>query len=291
MVATPPNRGAPDLERSHGFHGKVVPGILLGPRCNHDLRNLLHLPVPDDLPEELRSKLLSSYQKSSQSNEDNIGIEKGVDHDDAGCISPLQSCGPASTSDFPRHGNDDELSHALEESMQSMVEQLTTRMHYAAGYAGKDQPHAANLLHTLHDSLVRFDHFRAEREAKGQSTEPIDCARRLLQSLVGSTNRRTHIGFPTVYAFVLGKPNHYCSHSFVQWSMAQLTRLFSATAVQFWTTDAFIFANTDKRGVPLKPPKVSWTPSASSSEGVATFKEFDYAYRLAVMERFPFYFF
>ena len=63
VVATPPNRGAPELERSHGFHGKVVPGILLGPRCNHDLRNLLHLLV---LSEDLRSKLLSRYAESNQ---------------------------------------------------------------------------------------------------------------------------------------------------------------------------------------------------------------------------------
>ena len=48
VVRTPPNRGAPALERNHGFHGKVMPGVMLGPRCNHDMRNLLHLPVLSD---------------------------------------------------------------------------------------------------------------------------------------------------------------------------------------------------------------------------------------------------
>ena len=54
VVRTPPNQGAPALERNHGFHGKVMPGVMLGPRCNHDLRPLIHLPV---LSEELAASI------------------------------------------------------------------------------------------------------------------------------------------------------------------------------------------------------------------------------------------
>ena len=37
VFAQPPHDGTPALERTHPFHGKMTPGILLGPRCNHDL--------------------------------------------------------------------------------------------------------------------------------------------------------------------------------------------------------------------------------------------------------------
>ena len=134
-----------------------------------------------------------------------------------------------------------------------MVDELVTRMYYAAGYAGKTQPHAANLLHTLHDGLVRFDHFSSELQIKGQSTEPVDRVKRLLQSLVSATNRRMHIGFPTVYAFLLGKPNHYSSHEFVSWSIHQLSTLFNEVAYKYWTRDTLKHAKADARGVPYPP--------------------------------------
>ena len=62
VVETEPNRGAPDLERSHGFYGKVVPGVMLGPRCNHDLRNLLHLPV---LSQDIQHEADAPQRRSS----------------------------------------------------------------------------------------------------------------------------------------------------------------------------------------------------------------------------------
>ena len=178
VVTREPNRGAPALERTHGFHGKVLPGALLGARCNHDMRNLLHLPV---LSEELSTALV----KRSALKEN-----------------------PSRSSHGDDVNEDAALTSAIDEGIEMMVEELVTRMYYTAGYAGKEQPQAANLLHTLHDSLVRFDHFEAERQAQQRSTEPVERARRLLQSLVAATNRRMHLGFPTIYASLLGKPNH-----------------------------------------------------------------------------------
>ena len=179
----------------------------------------------------------------------------------------------------------------IRDSIAYTVDELVTRMYYAAGYAGKKQPQGANLLHTLHDSLMRFDHYSSELQATGQSTEKVDCAKRLLQSLVSATNRRMHTGFPSVYAFLLGKPNHYSSHEFVSWSIHELMSIFHALAIKNWTTDALKHQDKDARGVPypsFEEPFVScWTISGSTS----THFDKDYSYRPEIMERFPFYFF
>ena len=222
VIEAPPNRGAPALERNHGFHGKVVPGVMLGPRCNHDMRKLLHLPVLSD-------ELAASVVKRAASIESNVLECDQAPRD----TLPLGSSSSYVTSS---HASDNvhnsELDEAIDEGIETKVDELVTRMYYAAGYAGKEQPHAANLLHTLHDSLVRFDHFSAERQIQGLSTEPVARARRLLQSLVAATNRRMHIGFPTVYAFLLGKPNHYCSNQFASCSMHQFIQTITTVATK-----------------------------------------------------------
>ena len=41
IIATPPQSGLPALERNHAYHFKMTPGIMLGPRCNHDLGTAL----------------------------------------------------------------------------------------------------------------------------------------------------------------------------------------------------------------------------------------------------------
>ena len=41
----PPMKGMPKLERTQPFHFKMNPGIMLGPRCNHDLGVICKLPV------------------------------------------------------------------------------------------------------------------------------------------------------------------------------------------------------------------------------------------------------
>eukprot|EP00973_Karenia_brevis_P093916 12419792-Karenia_brevis.AAC.1 len=44
----PPLKGGPKLERTHPFHFKMTPGIMLGARCNHDLGMVPKLPVLTD---------------------------------------------------------------------------------------------------------------------------------------------------------------------------------------------------------------------------------------------------
>ena len=115
-----------------------------------------------------------------------------------------------------------------------MVQLIVDHEYYASDYSARNQPHAANLLQTLHDSLVRHDRFAREREAAGKSCEDMDRARRLLQSLVCATNRRLHKGMPSIYAYLLGKPNHYSSHEFRGWSVQEMFEVFHGTVRDHW---------------------------------------------------------
>eukprot|EP00973_Karenia_brevis_P020464 2810767-Karenia_brevis.AAC.1 len=45
--------------------------------------------------------------------------------------------------------------------------------------------------------------------------EPLERAKRLLNRLISSTNRRMHKGYPEMLSYLLKKPSYYCSHSFV----------------------------------------------------------------------------
>ena len=45
VSALPPHVGAPAQERTHAFHFKMNPTIMLGPGCNHDVGLLVRVPV------------------------------------------------------------------------------------------------------------------------------------------------------------------------------------------------------------------------------------------------------
>ena len=160
-----------------------------------------------------------------------------------------------------------------------MVEVMVDHEYYASDYASKDQPQAANLLQTLHDSLVRHDRFAAEREVAGTTDEGMDRARRLLQSFVSATNRRLHKGFPSIYAYLLGKPNHYASHLFQPWSFQEHFILFKQCFQHQWLRHIDLVRTT--RGA------ASHHPSPSSFTSLS----FDYQFRPLVMSIFPYYFF
>ena len=87
---------------------------------------------------------------------------------------------------------------------------------YCSDYASKEQPHAEGLLQTLHDAKVRHDRYAAQRKIEKRVDEAMDITRRVLHMLVAATNRRMHKGFPTIYAYLLGKPTLYASHEFVK---------------------------------------------------------------------------
>ena len=48
---------------------------------------------------------------------------------------------------------------AVMSAMTEMVESIVAAEFYCQGYVSKDQPQAQGLLHTLHDSMVRAQHF------------------------------------------------------------------------------------------------------------------------------------
>ena len=109
--------------------------------------------------------------------------------------------------------------------------------------------------------------------------------------MVTAINRRMHIGFPTVYAFLAGKPNHYCSHEFTSWSIQELWKAFTAGTLEYWTSDSLDSAMKDDiRNVPYYP-EITWRIPLIHSAEKRTHTEYDYDYRPDIMVSFPLYFF
>lgn len=116
-------------------------------------------------------------------------------------------------------GPNDGVNLAWQSAMAEMLEGIVAAEFYASDYVSKDQPHAEGLLHTLHDSMQRAEKFA---EGTPQEQDMAARARKLLQRLVAATNRRIHKGFPNIYAYLGQRPNHYASHTFVNFSFGQV---------------------------------------------------------------------
>ena len=199
--------------------------------------------------------------------------------------------------------------------VDEMVEGIAAAEHYCVDYSSKEQPHAQGLLHTLHDSMLRAERFDEERKERARVEDPthFDGARRLLQSLVAATNRRIHKGFPSIYAYLLGRPNHYCSHEFVKYSFTQLQgkfvgRVFTACReemamdvmvsqrvetedVQENTVRASLDAFLADSATDCNPAKQEIIRETTSKSKRATHVIQDYDWRPEVLEHFPLYFF
>ena len=65
VQVTPPNPGVPLLEMNFPFFFKLMPSILLGPSCNHDLGVLLRFPVLSPL--QLAAALGQPHPRGSAS--------------------------------------------------------------------------------------------------------------------------------------------------------------------------------------------------------------------------------
>ena len=237
----PPQAGMPGLERNHAYHCKMLPGIFLGARCNHDVSPLLRFPV---LSAELKSAVFTLPSECNTSEES---------HTDA--------------------------HRAITDIVNTMTQLIVDHEYYASDYSAKSQPHAANLLQTLHDGLLRHSRFAAEREASGQDSHDSAKAQRLLQSLICATNHRLHKGMPSIYAYLLGKPSHYCSHSFEHWSMQQSYDLFCTLLPRTVSKDGFR-EKKEEKGADAFPDVRHWTA-----------RSFDYSFRPEAMDKFPVYYF
>ena len=84
-----------------------------------------------------------------------------------------------------------------------------------------------------------------------------------------------------MYAFLHGKPNHYCSHAFEALSVGKTQRRFQDLLEKHWIKNEPCPACVDAQ------PEADYWPSASTF----THKDADYAYRPDVMEDFSLYFF
>jgi len=185
---------------------------------------------------------------------------------------------------------------AWQGAVAEMVRTIIDHEFYCHDYASKEQPHAQGLLHTLHDSMVRARRFeqRGDREAIDRPPEAVlDEARRLLQRLVAATNRRFHKGMPSVYAYLLGKPNHYASHEFVKYSFGQLYNSMLRRVYQQFEAetarDVAVPVIEDPGG--SHPEADPDTPAPSSKPVRPSQTCYDYEWRPDVYEKFPLYFF
>ena len=70
--------------------------------------------------------------------------------------------------------------------------------------------------------------------------------------------------------------------------MTPLTSRFHTLACKYWTTHAFKHATIDARGVPYVESEELWVPCRMMPPDTATHTEYDYNYRPASMENFPF---
>eukprot|EP00973_Karenia_brevis_P071217 9895122-Karenia_brevis.AAC.1 len=63
--------------------------------------------------------------------------------------------------------------------------------------------------------------------------EPLERAKRLLNRLISSTNRRMHRGYPEMLSYLLKKPSYYCSHSFVTLMFHETLRISERNVMNF----------------------------------------------------------
>lgn len=174
----------------------------------------------------------------------------------------------------------EEAKDVLQKSVDQLVQFTVDHEYYASDYSAKSQPHAVNLLNTLHDSIVQNRRFAAERELAGSERDNATRARKILQTLAAATEKRMHRGMPSIYAYLLGKPTHYSSHEFRPASgIENIVRHFMSSVEQHWLQQAsFPVAHCEKSRSWPKP-------------GSFTAKEKDFSFRPAALERFPFYFY
>ena len=202
----PPFRGSAVVETTHPFHIKMNPGIFLGPRCNHDVGVLLRFMVRK-LPEtaaRVSPQLLSHLS----------GVQASVP-----ISMPAAADGNLRVPSRPRENKDvqpdsDVLEADIEAMIDGLLEELANSEFYCSTYATKEQPHVEGLLQTLAQGVSGLEEELAQKAHSGEHADSKERARRVLNRLLSTTNRRMHKGFPEMLSYLLQKPMWYCSHSF-----------------------------------------------------------------------------
>lgn len=163
-------------------------------------------------------------------------------------------------------------------AVEEMVDTMTDHEFYCSNYAAREQPHVEGLLQSLVDGVRHLDREIAEQYEAGKSMEQLERAKRLLNRLISSTNRRMHKGYPEMLSYLLQKPSYYCSHSFVTLLFHQALRLHLGHVADFIQGKALFVAPVSSSRTNFK--SVNFRNSME-----------DYIFRPLELEKFPWYFF
>jgi hypothetical protein len=133
----PPHRGNAQLERTHPFHFKMSPGVLLGPRCNHDLGVLVKLPV-------LQQDSEDAMVMEKQLQEVNVVVNEQA----SACTSAASACAHEGDG-FPDPPLSPDMEHRAE-SDENLGKTLLDRVYYQ--HSGLSQDTLASLSDRLYAS-------------------------------------------------------------------------------------------------------------------------------------------
>ena len=164
--------------------------------------------------------------------------------------------------------------------LKDMIETITDHEYYIGGYMAKGAESTQGLLHCLHDATLQ--HARVKATAQGETAAAAQNASNLFRRLILALNKRHRMGFPSVYAYIFGKPSIYSSHTFVSLNL-------TATFQNFETcVEALNFV-----GVPphVRAQHPSAEPHAPPASRAPTYTGYDYNWRPLCLEHFPLYFF
>ena len=171
------------------------------------------------------------------------------------------------------------------EMLKDMIETITDHEYYTGGYMIKGNDAAHGLLHCLHDAVLQ--HARCVASASS-AVEPPDAAQaaanaqRLFRRLIVAMNKRHRVGFPSVYAYLFGKPSFYCSHAFVTLNVTAQFGHFEECISKRNFFDVPASAHAEHPAVVQHELPASTAP---------TYQAYDYNWRPMSLDSFPLYFF
>ena len=177
----------------------------------------------------------------------------------------------------------------LESMVDSLLEELENSEFYCSIYASKEQPHVEGLLQSLAEGLRALDRNIAVRLASGEAVDDAERARRVLNRLLSSTNRRMHKGFPEMLSYLLGKPSWYCSHRFAHLGFQDVLNKCCLSVQGFVNPLGAGPRSTEGQHRSLLYGSESTTvrPQSIKANGLCVA---DYIYRSKALEEFPWYF-
>ena len=190
----------------------------------------------------------------------------------------------------PAHSCQDTFDAEVVERMTQQLLEAHDALEFFCGvYAAKDQPHIEGLLQTLTYGLHGLEKDIAARNAQGHDVSSEEKARRVLQRLISSTNRRMHKGFPETMSYLFRRPSWYCSHEFVNLHFDALLLQCCSVLCRAGATSAARIDETARVYEQLVTDVASAGEQKQGSKPKGLTAE-DYAFRPRQLENFPWYF-